>query len=239
MNQPHSLSWFMLISIVPIWLRRWGCIFQWRRALPLRWWRWTRRGWRRRERLIWPTTNRWSDPKSPNTLPPLLIKKERGRDLASLWLRWWLIRRPPSSGSAPNCRPHLILSLSLFFFFLCVFVYEEKLWVYGFARDWIGYWVYGFISLIYLWFGLVSWIYFLFFWIWWSRFGLWIWIWGLLEISLFHGFMKNTKNNFSPYEKIMKVKKKKFKFCFLIYFLFWFKLSDMDFYKKLKCLRGI
>ena len=26
-------------------------------------------------------------------------------------------------------------------------------------------WVYGFISSIYLWFGLVSWIYFLFFWI--------------------------------------------------------------------------
>ena len=124
--------------------------------------------------------------------------------------------------------------------FLCVFFSEEKYWVYGFARDWIGYWVYGFISLIYLWFGLVSWIYFLFFWIWWSRFGLWIWIWicGLLEISLFHGFMKNTKNNFSPYKKIMKVKKKKFKFCFLIYFLFWFKLSDMAFYKKLKCWHG-
>ena len=102
------------------------------------------------------------------------------------------------------------LSVSCLFLwvFLCVFVFEEKLWVSGFARDWISSWVYGFISSIYLWFGLVSWIYFLFFYIWWSRFGCWIWIWDLLEIGLFHGFRKNMKNNFSSYEKIMKVKKK-------------------------------
>ena len=116
----------------------------------------------------------------------------------------------------------------LFLWVFCVFFSEEKLWVYGFARDWIGYWVYGFISLIYLWFGLVSWIYFLFFWIWWSRFGLWIWIWGLLEISLFHGFMKNTKNNFSFYDKIMKLKKiKNLSFVFKIFF--GFKFFDMAF----------
>ena len=98
--------------------------------------------------------------------------------------------------------------LFVFMGFLSVFVFEEKLWVSGFARDWISSWVYGFISSIYLWFGLVSWIYFLFFYIWWSRFGCWIWIWDLLEIGLFHGFRKNMKNNFSSYEKIMKVKKK-------------------------------
>ena len=39
------------------------------------------------------------------------------------------------------------------FFFLCVFVSQEKFWVYGFAGDWVGYCVYGF----------VSWVYFLFF----------------------------------------------------------------------------
>ena len=43
----------------------------------------------------------------------------------------------------------------------CVFVSQENLWVYEFARDWASYCVYGF----------VSWIYFLFFWIWW-RLGL-------------------------------------------------------------------
>ena len=42
------------------------------------------------------------------------------------------------------------------------------------------------------------------------------------------------KNNFSSYEKIVKVKKKFLSF-FLNLFSFWFKLSDMAFYKKLKC----
>ena len=33
------------------------------------------------------------------------------------------------------------------------------------VTNFVQIWIYGFISLIYLWFGLVSWIYFLFFWI--------------------------------------------------------------------------
>ena len=36
------------------------------------------------------TTHRRSDPKSPNPLPPSLIKQERHQDRASLWLRRWL-----------------------------------------------------------------------------------------------------------------------------------------------------
>ena len=39
----------------------------------------------------------------------------------------------------------------------CVFFSQGNFWVYGFARYWVSYCVYGF----------VSWIYFLFFWIWW------------------------------------------------------------------------
>ena len=39
----------------------------WRRAPLLQWWRWTRWGRRRRERSIWPTTHRRSDPKSPRS----------------------------------------------------------------------------------------------------------------------------------------------------------------------------
>ena len=113
-----------------------------------------------------------------------------------------------------------------FYGFFCVFVSEEKFWVYGHVRDWIGYWVFGLIFSIYLWFCLVSWIYFLFFWIWWSRFGCWIWIWGLLEIwwrtrRTASIFMKNNESK----------KNKKFKFCFLIYFLFWFKFCNMAFKK--------
>ena len=119
--------------------------------------------------------------------------------------------------------------------FLCV-CFWRKIWVYGPVRDWIGYLVFGLISSIYLWFCLVSWIYFLFSWIWWSRFGcwIWIWIWGMLEMwwrtrRTTSVFMKNNESK----------KNKKFKFCFLIYFLFWFKFSDMTFKKKLKCWCGI
>ena len=51
-NQPHSLSWFVLILTVPIWLKRWGCIFRWKWVLLLRWWRWTHWGRRRRLGLV-------------------------------------------------------------------------------------------------------------------------------------------------------------------------------------------
>ena len=66
--------------------------------------------------------------------------------------------------------------------FLCV-CFPRKflgLWVAG---DWVGYYVYGFVSRVYLWFGFLD-LFFVFLNLMEIGFGCWIWIWGLLEIGL-------------------------------------------------------
>ena len=54
-----------------------------------------------------------------------------------------------------------------------------SLWV---ARDWVGYYVYGFVSRVYLWFGFLD-LFFVFLDL--IEIGFGCWIWGLLEIRLF------------------------------------------------------
>ena len=88
----------------------------------------------------------------------------------------------------------LVLGLFLFLFFgenvelfdfmgfLCV-CFPRKflgLWVAG---DWVGYYVYEFVSRVYLWFDFLD-LFFVFPNLMEIGFGCWNWIWGLLEIGL-------------------------------------------------------
>ena len=77
----------------------------------------------------------------------------------------------------------------LFLWIFCVYVSQEKLWVYGFAGDWVGYCVMGlFIQFTY---GLVWFLLFIscFLDLMEIKFGCWIWILVLLEIGFVVGFI--------------------------------------------------
>ena len=138
--------------------------------------------------------------------------------------------------------------------YVCVFVFLERTWCCLFGSDlgillalvlgflcvcfsreilglWVCFWlswllVYGFISSVYLWFGLVSLDLIK------VRFGCWIWIWGLLEIRF--SCLKNTKNKFnlSPQTYVLKKQNNESKIIinkirFKVFFFFQF--SNMAF----------